>query len=73
MRSKEGHLVASAVEGELQRVERSVAWLAEHTGIDPAALSSMLQEREDFTMVDLANIAAALDVPVAALTPSRQP
>lgn len=73
MRSKDGHLVASAVMGELKRAERSVTWLADHAGIDQAALSSMLRAREEFTMVDLANIAAALNVPVAALMPSEQP
>ncbi len=70
MGTKERHLVASAIVTEMQRADRSVRWVSDRSGVDRAVLASKLEEREDFTMVDLANIAAALGVPVAALTPS---
>ena len=47
--------------------------MSDRTGIDRTELAAKLQAREDLTMVDLANIAAALGVPVAALTPSAEP
>ncbi|WP_223628255.1 XRE family transcriptional regulator [Microbacterium sp. EST19A] len=62
--------MASAIVTEMQRADRSVRWVSDRSGVDRAVLASKLEEREDFTMVDLANIAAALGVPVAALTPS---
>ena len=73
MGTNERHLVASAIASEMQRAERSVRWVADSAGIDRAVLASKLAEREDFTMVDLANIAGALGVPAAALTPSIGP
>ena len=73
MGTKERHLVASAIEAEMQRADRSVRWVSSRSGMDRSVLASKLEEREDFTMVDLANIAAALGVPVAALTPSAGP
>lgn len=73
MRAKECHLVASAIVSELERAERSVEWLAGRTDIDPDVLVAKLAHREDLTVVDLAKIAAALDIPVAALAPSPRP
>ena len=73
MRSKGSRLVASAVAAEMERAERSLLWVSDRTGIECAVLVSKLRGREEFTMVDLANIAAALHVPVAALTPSAGP
>ncbi len=43
--------------------------LSEQAGITPAALADLLEERADFTMEDVAGIAAALDVPVTRLLP----
>lgn len=73
MGTEECHLVASAVASELRRTEQSVEWLSERSGIDQIALKAKLRTQSNFTMVDLANIAAALNIPVAALTPSERP
>lgn len=73
MGTNERHLVASAIATEMRRAERSVFWVSERSGMDRVVLSSKLEEREDFTVVDLAKVAAALGVPVAALTPSVRP
>ena len=73
MRTNERHLVASAVAFELKRAQRSEAWLSERSGIALPTLVSRLREQEDFTIVDLANIAAALEISVTFLTPSAGP
>lgn len=73
MRAIASHLVASAIASELERAERSVGWLSDRSGIDREVLASKLQHHEDFTMVDLSDIAAALGVPVSALAPSPRP
>lgn len=62
--------MASAIAVTLARSGHSWGWLAEGAGIDRDALESRLRGDDDFTMVDLAKIAAALGVPVASLTPS---
>ncbi|MFS0913295.1 helix-turn-helix domain-containing protein [Microbacterium sp. 179-I 3D2 NHS] len=67
------HLVSAAVGAELERAGRSRHWLADRAGIDARRLSEALHGRDDFTVADLAAIAAALDVPVSALTPSADP
>ncbi len=73
MGTNERHLVASAIVTEIRRSDRSVRWVSFRSGLDCDDLVSKLEEHEDFTMVDLANIAAALGVPVSALTPSARP
>lgn len=70
MGTKEAHLVAQAVGAELARAGKSVGWLAERIGRDPTRLEELLRGRADFTVIDLAEIAAALQIPVAALVPA---
>jgi hypothetical protein len=41
-------------------------------GIALPILAMKLREDEDFTIVDLANIAAALDIAVSSLTPNAR-
>ena len=73
MRAIASHLVASAVVSELERADRSVEWLSVSTGIDREVLASKLHLHEDFTMVDLSDIATALGISVSALAPSPRP
>lgn len=61
------HVVAQAVLAELQRSGRSPQWLEERSGVP--LLAEKLAEHEDFTVVDLAGIAAALSIPIVRLTP----
>ena len=61
--------VASAVRAELERQDRSVLWLSSSSGIDVRTLEQKLAVSRPFTVVDLAEIAAALEVPVAQLAP----
>ncbi len=63
------HLMASAVEAARLHAGVSFIELSEQTGIAPAALGDLLEERADFTMEDVAGIAAALGVPVTRLLP----
>ena len=63
------HLMASAVEAARLHAGVSFIELPEQTGIAPAALAALLEERADFTMEDVAGIAAVLDVPVTRLLP----
>lgn len=63
------HLMASAVEAARLHAGVSFVELSEQTGIAPAALADLLEERADFTMEDVAGIAAVLDVPVTRLLP----
>ncbi|WP_435746344.1 helix-turn-helix domain-containing protein [Microbacterium sp. PMB16] len=65
--------MSSTIATELERIGRPVDWLAAEASIDRSVLRSKLLAHEEFTMVDLANIAAALDVPVAALMPTARP
>lgn len=73
MGTNERHLVASAIVTAIRRSDRSVRWVSYQSGLDCDDLVAKLEEHEDFTVVDLANIAAALGVPVSALTPSIGP
>ncbi len=66
-------MVASAVDAALTNSGHTAQWLAQHSGMERQALTSRLRGDADFTMVDLANIAAALGVPVGSLTPSERP
>ena len=63
-------MVASAVSAELDRSGRSPDWLSERTALELSELQSKLDLRSDFTVTDLAAIAAALSVPVATLVPA---
>lgn len=63
-------VVATAVEEELLRADRSTQWLSQETGITGRALRKKMSGKADFTVADLAHIAQALDIPVARLTPS---
>ncbi len=63
------HAVAEAVTEELRRGGRDASWLSDRTGIAGAVLRSKLAGRSDFTVADLGDIAQALDISVARLTP----
>lgn len=65
--------MASAVEAALGRSGHTEGWLAERSGMERIALSARLRGDEEFTVVDVANIAAALGVSVGSLTPSGRP
>lgn len=73
MGTKAGHLVSEAVCSELLRSNRSTAWLADRVDLEESRLAAKLRDDEDFTIVDLAKIADALNIPVATLTPSDPP
>jgi hypothetical protein len=62
-------MVASAVASALTRAARSTGWLASRSGIGHAALQRKLAAESDFTVAELADIAAALGIPVADLVP----
>jgi predicted transcriptional regulator len=62
-------VVATAVEDELLHAGRSTRWLAEQVGITEATIRKKLAGEADFTIADLAEIAVALDISVARLTP----
>ncbi|MEV7800588.1 hypothetical protein AB0O14_15980 [Microbacterium foliorum] len=62
-------VVATAVEDELLRAGRSAQWLSRQVGITGAELRERLAGEADFTVTDLAEIAQALDIAVAQLTP----
>ncbi|MFJ2544533.1 hypothetical protein [Microbacterium sp. NPDC087589] len=62
-------VVANAVEDELLRAGRSTQWLSTQVGITVAELRERLAGESDFTVADLAEIAQALDIAVAQLTP----
>ena len=61
--------VANAIEEELRRGGRDAPWLSDRAGIARAALRRKLAGEADFTVADLAEIAQALDISVARLTP----
>lgn len=63
-------MVASAVLSELARAGRTPQWLSEKTGIASHILEAKLAMQVDLTVSDLADIADALDLPVARLMPS---
>lgn len=64
-----GHLMAASVEAARIHAGVSFLTLSERSGIAPAVLADLLEERAEFTMEDLAGIAGALDVPVTTLLP----
>jgi len=57
------------VAAELVRAGRSGEWVSDQTGIPAHALHEKLAMRLDFTIADLADIAHALEIPVAQLVP----
>lgn len=63
------HLLAAAVEAARLHAGVSGLWLAEQAHIAPQQWDDLVHEREDFTIVDLAGIAAALRIPVTSLLP----
>ncbi len=63
------HLMASAVEAARLHAGVSFMDLSEQAGIAPPALADLLEERADFTMEDVAEIAMVLGVPVTRLLP----
>lgn len=54
---------------EVARAGRTARWLSTQTGIAPDVLSRKLAAQLDFTVAELADIAGALDIPVARLVP----
>lgn len=62
-------VVADAVEEELVRAGRSSQWLSARVGITGTELRRKLAGEVDFTVTDLAEIAQALGIAVAQLTP----
>jgi transcriptional regulator with XRE-family HTH domain len=63
-------VLASTVNGARIHAGLSFSRLAELSGIAPDALTELLEGYADFTVVDLAGIAAALDIPVTGLLPA---
>ncbi len=63
------HLMASAVEAARLHAGVSFIDLSEQAGIAPSTLADLLEERADFTMEDVAQIASVLGVPVTRLLP----
>lgn len=61
--------MASAVISELATADRSVDWLARQTRMSQPALRQKLAGGTDFTVADLAEIAAALGIPPSRLVP----
>lgn len=62
-------VVATAVSEEVLRAGHGTQWLAQQLGTTVAELREKLAGEVDFTVADLAEIARALDIPVAQLTP----
>jgi hypothetical protein len=63
-------VVAVTVASELERAGQTTLWLAERSGIAHPALQKKLAMKVDFTVADLADIAAVLDIAVTRLTPT---
>lgn len=66
-------MVANQVDGARIHAGVSFSRLAELSGIAPAALADLLEGRSDFTLVELADIAGVLGVPVTTLVPASVP
>ena len=66
-------MLATTVDGARLHAGMSFSRLSELSGVDPAALADLLDGEEDFTVVDLAGIAAALGIPITALLPGSVP
>jgi transcriptional regulator with XRE-family HTH domain len=66
-------VVAAAVISQLRTAERSIDWLADETGLSPVALRQKLSGGADFTVADLAEVAAALGISPTTLVPPGRP
>ena len=66
-------MVAAAVAKHLGEHDTDIDRLAELTGMSATALADRLGERSDFTVTELASIAAALDVSPSTLVPMLPP
>lgn len=65
--------VAAEIRAQLGRQNRTQAWLSEQTGIGAPSLSRRLKGHLPFSLDELDQIAAALDVPLRTLLPSDDP
>ncbi|WP_237682571.1 MULTISPECIES: XRE family transcriptional regulator [Microbacterium] len=63
-------MLASTVNGARIHAGLSFSRLADLSSIAPDALAELLEGQADFTVVDLAAIAAALDIPITRLLPA---
>jgi len=63
------HLLALEIDRARVHAGVSFAELADRSGIAADALGELLDEKQDFTVVDLVRIAAVFEVPVTALLP----
>ncbi|MDF2507522.1 MAG: hypothetical protein K0Q52_1381 [Microbacterium sp.] len=63
-------MLASNVDGARIHAGLSFSRLSALSGIAPDALAELLEAQTDFTVVDLAGIAAALDIPITRLLPA---
>lgn len=62
--------MAVAVASELDRLGQSKRWLADRSGIAYSTLRRKMQASTDFTVTELAAIAAALELSPSVLVPS---
>jgi len=62
-------LVAGAIDSALGERGRDARWLSARSGIEVGALEDVLAGERDVTVIELADIARALGVPVARLAP----
>jgi transcriptional regulator with XRE-family HTH domain len=62
--------MATVIVSALGQAKRSKRWLSEATGIAYSTLRRKLQGEADLTVLDLARIARALQVPPASLLPA---
>ncbi|WP_067201578.1 hypothetical protein [Microbacterium sp. XT11] len=61
--------VARSIVSALSTRQRTVSWLAEEAGIPLTRLTELLDGKGGFTVADLGDLAAALDVAVTDLVP----
>ncbi|WP_156153192.1 hypothetical protein [Microbacterium oxydans] len=73
MKTDVGQVVASAVISQLVTAERSIDWLAAEMRISRSALRQKLFGGADFTVSDLAEVAAALGISPTVLVPTGHP
>lgn len=66
-------MVASAIDTYLASRGRSLSWLAAQSGMPYSTLRGKHSGRSDFTVTDLAEIAAALGISPGALVPPLHP
>ncbi|WP_226531617.1 helix-turn-helix domain-containing protein [Microbacterium paraoxydans] len=64
------HLLASEVERARLHAGVTIADLSQRSGIGLSELADLLDGKRDFTVVDLAAVAEALDVAVTTLLPA---